>query len=245
MEPDWLRKMKRNFGETNMNLRSSMKVDAAALETPTITPGQRFSKSRKLVLGTVLLVLAAGLFLLLRPAAEAPPPSIMLLPDGFPRYKPTLFERYVPVTRKWGWAWRTRDFVCGVPKPIDLRVTIWSCTELPVLPSRTANYANTNGVQLWFLADAELQGLWGRLTKMPGNELISAPRVSTSSGVECAIQSGSFGARLLSYVQSARTDLYAHFVETDNQSGGRSSITNLDVALRIQIPKSNGGLSLE
>ena len=109
-----------------------------------------------------------------------------------------------------------------------------------MLPSRTANYANTNGIQLWFLPDAELQGLSGRLTKMPGNELISAPRVSTSSGVECAIQSGSLSARLLGYVQPERTDLYSHLVETDSQSGGRGSLTNLDVALRIQVPKDNG-----
>src|SRR4051812_10862854 len=155
----------------------------------------RFSKSWKLAVGTMLVVVVAGFFFLSRPAADERPPSVMSLQNGFPRYEPTLFERHVPVTRKWGWAWRTRDFFCGLPKPIDLRVAIWNCAELPGLPSRTANYANTNGLQLWFLSDAELLGLWGGLTT-PRNEIISAARVSTSSGVECAVQSGSLRARL-------------------------------------------------
>jgi len=50
----------------------------------------------------MLVVVVAGLFMLSRPAPDAPPPSVMSLQNGFPRYEPTLFERHVPVTRKWG-----------------------------------------------------------------------------------------------------------------------------------------------
>jgi hypothetical protein len=192
--------------------------------------------SGKLVF-VLALVAGLGLFLLLRPSPPLPVLTpVALLTNGFPAYKPTLFERYVPLNRGWAWLWKLRGLVVGTPRPINLSVTILSCSDLPPLPAGPPEYAGTNGLRVWFVSDADLVALRNQLLQMPGAQIIAQPRISTSSGVECALQIGSLNARFLGHVHSEKLDLYTRLVDAEpgGQEGGIS--TNIDLALRFQVP---------
>jgi hypothetical protein len=182
------------------------------------------------------VVLALALFLFLRPSSVPALAPVALLTNGFPAYKPTLFERYVPPTRSWAWLWKLRGFVVGTPRPINLNVTILSCSDLTTLPPGAPVYAGTNGLRVWFLPNPDLDALRNQLPQMPGTRIVTQPRITTSSGVECALQSGSLGARFLGHVHSEKTDLYTSLVDVEpgGQQGGLS--TNIDLALRFQVP---------
>jgi hypothetical protein len=202
----------------------------------------------------LLVLLGTGLFLLLRPSISLPPP-VVLLHDNFPKGQPMLFERFVPMKPGWGWAWKLREFIAGRPKRIDLTVTIMDCPEfsgaqLPGLPLEKPSHANTNGLQVWILADSDLDGVTERMKQLMGSRMISRPRISTSSGVGCDMQSDKTTVSILAYAHPERTDLYARFVHTETQSAKTPAFIipslemDLNVSLRIQLPKGNGLLLL-
>jgi hypothetical protein len=211
---------------------------------------------RLLTAGFILLLalLGAGLFLLLRPSVSVTPP-VVLLHDNIPKGQPTLFERFVPMKPGWGWVWKLREFVVGRPKRIDMTITVMDCPELsgvrlPGLPLEQASYTNTNGLQVWILADSDLSGMTERIKHLPGSRMISRPRISTSSGVGCDMQSDKTTVSIVGYAHPERTDIYARFTHTETQPAKATAFSlaslemDLNVGLRIQVPSGNGLLLL-
>ncbi|MDB6032948.1 MAG: hypothetical protein JWM16_3286 [Verrucomicrobiales bacterium] len=221
---------------------------------PSKTQSQAGSNLTRAAVILLLVLVAAGLFLLLPPTAPLPPP-VVLLHGSFPKDGPTLFERFVPMKPGWGWAWKLREVIVGRPKRIDMVITVMDCpelpgTRLPGFPLEQPSFADTNGLQVWILANSDLAVVTDRIKQLPGSQMLSRPRISTSSGVGCSMQSDNTGVSILAYGHPERTDLYARFIQTETQHTGipafsvSSLETNLDAGLRLQMSNGNGLLLL-
>jgi len=191
---------------------------------------------------------------------------------------PRLFRdrlgRWIPATPGWTWAWRVQEAVFGRRKPVNLSAEVVSLTDisrprLASLPLGPANFAHTNGLQVWLLGADQLKALREQLSQRLGAEPPFRPRVSTADGIECQLVQGQSIARngSINQVRStfgccARlhrdyTDLMACVTLSElvtNEAagpGGTSAFTpisiqtNLDMALRLQIPKGRGVFVLD
>ena len=112
---------------------------------------------RSIVAALSVLALGTGFVFLSGP----PPPdtTVVLLTNGIPAQKGSLFDRTVPMT--WSWVWRFKDFVLGPRKTITLLATLIDCASWPpsvasTLSPRALQYTDTNGLQIWLLDDGEL-----------------------------------------------------------------------------------------
>jgi hypothetical protein len=228
------------------------------LDSSAPAPATRYPRTNSKIITvwapTALVLVVITMVLLLRPAVSLPPP-VVLLQNGFPKYKPTLFERCVPVKPGWGWAWKIREFVMGRARTIDLAVVVLEYPELsekalPGLPLEKASYADTNGFQVWLLGNPDLSGATERIRQLPNSRMVSRPRVSTSSGVECNMQADQTLLGLLAYAHADRTDLYTRFTQVDAPVSNMTSAKSYDESslgkgLRLQVPHGSGVLLLK
>jgi hypothetical protein len=179
-------------------------------------------------------------------------------------------ESLIPGASLPAWVWHLENAVFGKRKPVDIFsdiVTISNATTgsfVSSLPVGKPVYSETNGFQVWFLSSDDLKAVRQGLKQMAGVDFLNHPRISTADGVEACLFTGNsislngvsneVGLKVDYFprVRSHSTDLFTVITWSEaltNQAGvssGRlteeivSIHTNLDIAARMQIPKSNG-----
>ncbi|MCX6927374.1 MAG: hypothetical protein NT154_29840 [Verrucomicrobia bacterium] len=220
----------------------------------------------RLLMVLVLVCVAVGVLVSLR--SPRPAPFIVFRqPFQMPVPLRDRLGRLIPKTAGWGWAWRVEETVFGRRKPVILNLEVVSLTDsfrpaLTGLSLGPASSSLTNGLQVWLLGADQLKALRQHLKQTPGAETVSRPRMSTGDGMEC----GMFIGESVSLAGSPRqvglalgccpqlhrdfTDLMTRITFSElvtNQAVASSGSlplisvqTNLDTALRLQIPKGSG-----
>ena len=181
--------------------------------------------------------------------------------------------RKIPATKSWAWFWQARDWVFGQRKPVNLFLEICALESLrapaaDLTPTAPA-FANDAGLRVWLLTGAELKTARARLEQAPGTEILSRPRVSTAD--ECAasmfvgnsvpVNSNAGGLtqvglavdfypRVLPHSTDLITALTVSELVTNSSAPNLPPApafvrTNLDVAVRLQIPKGRGVLLID
>lgn len=236
---------------------------------------RRFAQSStfpwRLLLLLVLACVAVGVLVSLR--SPRPAPFIVLRqPFHMPLPLRDRFTRWIPATPHWAWAWRAEEAVFGKRKPVNLSTEVVSLVDsspsaLSSLSLGPASFSHTNGLQVWLLRADQLKALREHLKQAPGTDPPLRPRISTADGMACQLfqgqsvsLAGSTSQVGLSLGCCARihpdyTDLMACITLSElitNQAAapGTSSPlvsiqTNLDTALRLQIPKGSGFFLLD
>jgi len=196
-----------------------------------------------------VLLLIAGVLIVTSLRSPAPMlPSIVLLPNGIPSQRPSLFARWVPFS--WSWLWRLKDFVIR-HKPILLETVGIDCRAfsnqaLTDLSLGKPLY-NTNNLQIWIMSDQNLKSL-RTLLESERNPVLFLPRMQIADGIQGAIFSGASGPRaagvsvnFLPRVRRGFTDLSATILITEaltNSTVGPR--TNMAFSARMQVPKGSG-----
>jgi hypothetical protein len=217
----------------------------------------------------VLLLLACaavGVVVSLRPPRPAPF-IVLRQPYHMPVPLRDRLTRWIPATPHWTWAWRLEEAMFGKRKAVNLSAEVMSLADLsgPAISSLSlgaASFAHTNGLQVWLLRADELKALREHLKPAPETDRPLRPRISTADGVECQLFQGQsvslsgppsqVGLSLgcCARVHADYTDLMACITLSElvtNEAvvpGGSSPLvsiqTNLDIALRLCIPKGSG-----
>ena len=220
----------------------------------------------RMLLVLVLACVAVGVLVSLR--SPKPEPFIVLgQPFQMPVTLRDWLDRWIPQTAGWAWAWRVEETVFGQRKPVTLNLEVVSLTSssrpaLTGLALGTASASLTNGLQVWLLGADQLKALRQHLKQTPGAETVSRPRMSTADGIEGGMfigqpvsfagSSGQVGLALDCCAQLHRdyTDLMTRItlseiatseaVASNGSAPLISVLTNLDIALRLQIPRGSG-----
>ncbi len=213
----------------------------------------------------LLIFVGMGLVFVLRPS----PPAVVVLPlpNGWPTPRRSLldtFRGFVPM-----WLWRVRDSLRGPRKVIRLdAATIGfkdlSESGLPGLWLGAAQFAETNGLQVWIVGESKLSRLRNRLERVPANDMVAFARVDTAEGLQTQLFTGGTvyvqGAQLnvgftvdflprvrrdsidLTTVIALKEALTNRVVASPGlpETNVVSIQTNLIVAARFQIPKGSG-----
>lgn len=177
--------------------------------------------------------------------------------------------RWIPTTPRWAWAWRVEAAVFGQRKPVNLYADVVSLADsshatLSSLSLGPPNFSDTNGLQVWLLGADQLKALRGHFERTRGTDPLLRARISTADGIESRLFQGEsvslsgstnqVGLALgcFARVRPDSTDLMAYItlselVTNDTVAlGGPSPLsiisiqTNLDAALRLQVPKGSG-----
>jgi hypothetical protein len=163
--------------------------------------------------------------------------------------------------------------VFGARKPMLIQANIVSFADSPhTLLSNLAigppNFSNTNGLCVWLLSSNQLSALRGNFKQAPGANILSKPRISTAEGIQAdlfvgqSLPPGSPAKQVgLEFRCCARfrrnsSDLLTHISFSEfvtNENDGSASTppftttlqTNIDTALRLQLPKGNGVFFLD
>lgn len=225
-------------------------------------------RSRWFALVVALVCLAAVALLLCRPSSPAPfmvlrPPMKMPVPLR------DYFTRWIPARPSWGWAWRAEQALFGKRKPVNIYGQIFEVSEpsslwLSKFLRDPPRFSATNGLQVWLLGADQCKRLGEQLSQSAGTAALFRPRISTADGIESRLFQGSsirlngtnqpVGLAFVCFARARRsiTDLTACITYSEAitnpaaTSGSRvasnvvSIQTNLDSALRLQIPKGNG-----
>jgi len=221
-----------------------------------------------LLLGLLLACVAMGVFAVLRPPRNAA--SIILRqPTKIPVSLRDRLGRWMPRTRGWAWAWAVEQAVFGKRKPVDFCAELVSLAEASgATPASFSlgppSLSDTNGLQVWLLRADQLKTLREHFKQTPGMCTLCRPRITTANGSEAQLFAGeslsvggvtqNVGVALGCWARlhSASSDLitcvrFSELVTNDAIASGGSSPasvvsvqTNLDVALRLQIPKGQG-----
>ena len=214
----------------------------------------------------LFVCMAVGIIVILR--TPKPPLFIVMSPPGrMPVRLRNWLDRWIPQTAGWALVWRVEETVFGRRKPVNLNMEVVSLNDsshpaLTNLSLGPASSSLTNGLQVWLLGAEQLKALRQQLKQTPGAETFSRPRMSTADGMKCAMfiggpvslagSSGQVGLALACCPQVHRdyTDLMTSITvselitnEAVASSGSAPLIavqTNLDTALRLQIPKGSG-----
>ena len=230
---------------------------------------KRFAQSSPvrwlLLLLLLMCVVMGGLVVL--PSPRPAPFIVLRQPFHMPVLLRDRLNRWIPATPNWAWAWRAEEMVFGQRKPVNLYAEVVSLPDSsrPILSSLSldpASFSHTNGLQVWLLGANELKALRDHLKQTPGTEPSFRPRISTADGIECRLfqgQSVSFSGSTnqvgctfgcCARVHPDSTDLMTCITLSElvtNQAAaprGSTSLisiqTNLDTALRLQVPKGSG-----
>ncbi len=177
--------------------------------------------------------------------------------------------RWIPTAPSWSWAWRLEQALFGRRKPLNLSFDVVKLTNsAPPWVSEAAlqapHFSATNGLQAWFLAATQIKALRERLRTTPGAETVTRSKLSTADGVEARLFQGQsilyrgctnhvgLTVDCFGRVHEQSTDLFvaiqfsevannAAIIGADADSGeGVAFRTNLDAAVRLQLPKGNG-----
>lgn len=226
----------------------------------------RFRWRRLIVL--VLIGVAIGLVAVWR-SPKAEPFMVLHEPFRRPVPWRDRLTGWIPTGGGWAWAWRVEEGVFGRRKFLDIYAEVVSLGDssrgtLSRLSLGPPSFSDTNGLQVWLLGADRLEALRERFKQTPGVELLSRSRMSTGDGTECRMFVGEtislegstnhVGLALDCFprLHSKSTDLTAGIMFSElvtnpavagEKAAPRTVVsirTNLDAALRVQIPKGSG-----
>ena len=219
---------------------------------------------------SVLICFAVFLAFLLRPSTPAP---FLVLQPPFSR--PLLLRDRIGSLLPWSAIWRVEDALFGKRKPVNLFASVVSLSEPgntdlgSSLALGNPTFADPTGLQVWILGIADIQSVRQRLKQTPGVDFLNNPRINTADGVGASLFTGEsivlkgttndIGLKVDCFprVRNNSTDLFAMITLSEvltNQSvvvAASSSMnsvwirTNLDIAVRLQVPKGSGALLLK
>jgi len=221
----------------------------------------------------LLLTCAAMGALVLFPRRKPPPFVVLRQPLKFPVSFRDRVGRWIPPTKSWAWAWRLEQGVFGRRKAVNINAEILTLAHsspdtVSSLVLGIPNFSDTNGLQAWLLGAGELKILREHLKQTHGAAVLLHPRISTADGIEAGLFQGEsvllsgstnqVGLTLgcFARVRPDSTDLFASILLSEIVSnaaarpGGSSLVsvsiqTNIDAALRAQIPKGCGMFLLD
>ena len=211
------------------------------------------------MLSLVACAAVAGWFALRSPA----PPPFLALPASF-KFPSTFRDRvgqFIPRSAGWAWAWRLEGALFGKRKPVNVFGEIVSLSTITNWPLGAASFGETNGLQVWLLNPDQLDRLRKTL-KDSRAEFISGSMISTADGVQAMLfqgrtipGTGDAGLifNCLPRIRADTTDLMMGItfseLETNITSVELPPLvlirTNLNAALRLQVPKGKGFLLLD
>jgi hypothetical protein len=228
-------------------------------------------KFRRLVLTvSVLICLAVFLVLLLRPSTPAP---FLILQPPFSR--PLLLRDRIGSLLPWPAVWRVEDALFGKRKPVNFFASVVSLSDPAItdlgstLALGNPTFADPTGLQVWLLGTADIQSVRQRFKQTSGVDCLNNPRISTADGVGASLFTGEsivlkgitndIGLKVNCFprVRSNSTDLFAMITLSEvftNQTVVAGALfttnsvsirTNLDIAVRLQIPKGSGVLLIK
>jgi len=180
--------------------------------------------------------------------------------------------RRIPATPSWAWFWRLQEKLFGRRKPVKIYahlITLPDSIRAGLLSSRvlaSPTFLAPGGLQAWLIHAAELKALQDRFRQTPGVDLLNTG-AKTADGVQAALFCGQsmslnglrndVGLRLDCFprIRGQSTDLFVDvtFSEATTNPAGTAALgppavisiqTNLDIAVRLQIPKGSGVLLL-
>jgi hypothetical protein len=228
-------------------------------------------KFRGLVLAvSVLICLAVFVVLLMRPSM---PTRFLILQPPFSR--PLLLRDRIGSLLPWPAVWRVEDALFGKRKPVNFFASVVSLPDPGItdlgstLALGNPTVADSTGLQVWLLGTAEIQSVRQRFKQTSGVDFLNNPRISTADGVGASLFTGEsivlkgitndIGLKVDCFprVRSHSTDLFAVITLSEvstNQTvvaAGLSTTnsvsirTNLDIAVRLQVPKGSGALLIK
>ena len=239
-----------------------------------LTPKALGVKSRRWVMTALLVAAIVVGFALLRPGRPAPF-VVLRGPFGLPASFRDWVDRCIPSKVSWRWAWNVEQRLFGARKPVLIQANIVSFADSPptLLTNSTLgppNFSDTNGLCIWLLSSNQVGALRGYFKQTPGAEMLSRPRISTAEGIEATMALGqtvpgnpsqwagiTFGctARFRRNSSDFLTRISASelvtkdndAIETNHYAPPTITMlqTNLDTALRLQLPKGNGVFFLD
>jgi hypothetical protein len=204
----------------------------------------------------------------LRPASLAPV-TVLDRPFQVPITLRDRVGRWLPSRPGWGWAWVVERAVFGPRKTINLYAEIFelgsSSSRALFDPALgRPDYTGTNGLQVWLLEPGAIKTLRERVKEAPGFHSLGGPRVSTAEGIGTRLFQGQaitvngltnqvgLAVDYFARLRPTGTDLFATLelssltANTTNVPDGATPAqqftiqTNLDLALRVQVPKGWG-----
>jgi hypothetical protein len=179
---------------------------------------------------------------------------------------PSLFERWVPKSKSWGWLWRLRDKVRGPKERVSIQATVLEYSgdaEQIWIVQLGDPLIQTNGMCGWVADDFVLRELEFELGMNWRGKKLMRPAVTTSHGILSSIWSGTsgttlgtvgantsqppvgLGMELLSKAHGGGTELMTRVRFSESVTNGASpsvvSIrTNLEGAAQWQLPPGTG-----
>jgi len=179
------------------------------------------------------------------------------------------FARWIPANPSWAWAWRVEQAVFGKRKPVNIYAQVIELGEPPNLSLSNLlggppSFSDTNGLQVWLLGADRCKRLGEQLRQSAGTAVLCQSRISTADGIDNKLFQGTsitvngtnklVGLTFACFARVHRdsTDLIAclsysqavtnafDMLGGSSVSNGVSVQTNLDAALRLQIPKGSG-----
>jgi len=210
---------------------------------------------------------------LLSPARRAPLSPVILMnqPYAIPPAKVGFLDRIMPYGKAWAPLWRLRYALFGRKQNITIQNTIIDLTGsqslkvIDCLPGEP-DFADSDGVRVWFLRDAELKELRKRLKETGDEVVLDSSRVSLGDEAEAQLHSGNsitingkpqqvgFSVDVLPRIHKRTTDLTTIVVYSEavtNQSTARvdappagsvSIQTNFALGGRFQLPRENAAI---
>ncbi len=214
-----------------------------------------------------LMCAAVGIYLLF--CRATPPAQFILLgqPYAASMSARDRFESCLPRSTGWAWIWGVEQTLLGKRAPVNVSAEVISLADSsPALLSSLAlgpPSFSTNGLEIWLLEAKPLKALRERFKSVRGLEVLSRPRISTADGIGCTMFQGEsiaggaqvgleFGCHVRTGPHS--TDLmtsvtFSEMVTNQGALTGSSALssiqTNLNVAVRVQVPEGNGLLLLD
>jgi hypothetical protein len=158
--------------------------------------------------------------------------------------------------------WGVEQTLLGKRAPVNVSAEVISSPALLSSLALGPPSFSTNGLEIWLLEAKPLKALRERFKSVPGLEVLSRPRISTADGVGCTMFQGEsiaggaqvgveFGCHVRTRPHSTDLMTSVTFSEMVTNAGvltGSSAHTtiqtNLNVAVRVQIPEGSGLLLL-
>jgi len=223
-----------------------------------------------LSLAGVAAILVTGF----RPRRPLVPVAVLSQPVQIPTPMLDRLFRYVPASKSWAWFWRTRDFLFGKRQPVNLFCELFALeggiASVSQLGLGAPTFSDATGLRVWWVDGAAFTTLRKRLKGTPGAELLSRPRMTTSdqcaaslfSGQSLALNPGNpagltqvgLSANFYPRLHAHSTDLIVFLALTEVATNVEAAQllppplslrTNLDFAVRLQIPKGSGVFLLD
>lgn len=224
---------------------------------------QRMARLLAWSLSVLVVLVGMGAFLLFVLKGPAPVPVMLLSkPVSIPISLRDRIARWVPAGNSWNWA---RKLVFGRRKIVSLSTQVFKLGKQADARAALASlgppvFAEATGPTVWFLQGKQLKDLRSQLKQEAGIDNVNGARITTAEGMgaslfsgESAVLNGSTNQVGLEIQYFAKTrgehlELLASVLLSEVVSNSMSASvtpavfirTNLDVALRMQLPKAHG-----